>query len=278
MTRDAWLAKHPYLRPAADLQASIETTLTGIPIQRVDVSDWSNYVDSFHAGIPLLRSSSVEVDLHQVATVVMSLIHSLASIPSFGKLAEETRALTAELHRDSRSYREIAECLAGKDCHSAVHSGLIHYLGWTVLARYLRPLVDAFASWRNEEQWFRNYCPTCGARPAMAQLLGTDPGRLRFLSCGCCETRWRYRRTQCPFCETDEEHWLTVLTVEGETQLRIDYCPACSGYLKTYNGSGNEGVMLADWTSLHLDVIAHDRGLKRFAGSLYQLSGISGAT
>ena len=29
--------------------------------------------------------------------------------------------------------------------------------------------------------------------------------------------------------------------------------------------------MLADWTSLHIDVLAIDRGLKRFAPSLYDL-------
>jgi hypothetical protein len=30
-------------------------------------------------------------------------------------------------------------------------------------------------------------------------------------------------------------------------------------------------VLLADWTSLHLDVLARDRGLKRLAASLYEL-------
>jgi hypothetical protein len=28
--------------------------------------------------------------------------------------------------------------------------------------------------------------------------------------------------------------------------------------------------MLADWTSLHVDLIASDRGLKRLASSLYE--------
>ena len=28
--------------------------------------------------------------------------------------------------------------------------------------------------------------------------------------------------------------------------------------------------MLSDWSSLHLDLIAHDRGLKRLAASLYE--------
>ena len=62
-----------------------------------------------------------------------------------------------------------------------------------------------------------------------------------------------------------------AMAVEGEGGLRIDYCEACGGYLKTYNGEGNESVLLADWTSLHLDILARDRGLKRRAASLYDL-------
>ena len=62
-----------------------------------------------------------------------------------------------------------------------------------------------------------------------------------------------------------------MVAVEGEAGLRIDYCDACSGYLKTYDGEGSESVLLADWTSLHLDVVAHDRGLERKAASLYEI-------
>jgi FdhE protein len=59
--------------------------------------------------------------------------------------------------------------------------------------------------------------------------------------------------------------------VEGEGKLRIDHCESCGGYTKTYNGSGNESLLLADWTSLHLDVIALNQGLHRSAASLYEL-------
>jgi FdhE protein len=62
-----------------------------------------------------------------------------------------------------------------------------------------------------------------------------------------------------------------VLTIEGEAPLRIDHCESCSGYLKTYDGEGHESVLLADWTSIHLDIIAQDQGLKRLATSLYHL-------
>jgi FdhE protein len=105
----------------------------------------------------------------------------------------------------------------------------------------------------------------------MARLVGVDPGRRRLLSCGCCGTRWRYRRIGCPFCESADEHRLSALAIEGEKYLRIDYCQSCRAYLKTYSGEGCETFFLADWTSLHLDVIARDRGLKRLANSLYEL-------
>jgi len=103
----------------------------------------------------------------------------------------------------------------------------------------------------------------------MAQLVGVDPGRMRLLSCGCCGTRWQFKRTGCPFCETDSQRLASVI-IEDETGLRIDHCESCGGYLKTYDGQGNESLLLSDWSSLHLDLIAHDRGLKRLAASLYE--------
>jgi FdhE protein len=62
-----------------------------------------------------------------------------------------------------------------------------------------------------------------------------------------------------------------VLAVQGERDLRVDYCESCCGYLKTYVGRGSENVLLADWTSIHLDLIAQNRGLRRPAASLYGL-------
>src|SRR5262249_51262567 len=94
--------------------------------------------------------------------------------------------------------------------------------------------------------------------------------RKRLLACGCCRTRWSYPRTTCPFCESDSQR-LAVLAIEGEGGLRIDHCEACGGYLKTYDGRGDEAGMLADRTSLDIDVVARERGLKRLARSLFDL-------
>jgi FdhE protein len=257
MTRDVWLARHPYLQPVADVHALVEAMAAGVAVPTAPIPDWDHYASDFHAGVPLLQSSTVAFDFVAVETAVYSLIREVASASLPEPLATSCRDLVAELETT--------------DLRAPVHPGLLCYLGWAVLARYLAPVVGAFDAWRNEERWLRNYCPTCGELPAMAQLVGKDPGRLRKLSCGRCRTRWRYRRTGCPFCDSQDEHRLAVVSVEHEAGLRIDYCDVCSGYLKTYDGEGSESVLLADWTSLHLDMIARDRGLKRLAVSLYDL-------
>jgi FdhE protein len=272
MTQDVWLVKHPYLRGVADLQTLIDAAVAEVPIPGACVPSWDDYISDFHAGIPLLRSSRVAIDFRDLERALTSLVEVLALKPLPGKLAQESRTLEAQLNGDQDSPRRALAWLLDKDSFTPTNPGLLRYLGWTVLARYLHPVVCAFNGWRDEERWLRSYCPTCGALAAMAQLVGTDPGRLRFLSCGCCRSRWRYRRTGCPFCQREDDHRLAVVAVAGEAGLRIDYCEACSGYIKTYEGAGSESVLLADWTSFHLDVIACDRGLKRLAASLYALA------
>ena len=272
VTQDVWLSTHAYLQPVALLHAVVDTAAAGILNEDPYVPNWDDYTADFQQGMPLLESSAAIIDLTAAASAVMLLIEKLASALLPGKVAQETRDLDSELRCDPDAPRRAVAWLLDRDVYASACPGLLRYFGWTALAHHLRPVVDAFAGWREEERWLRNYCPTCGSRPSMAQLVGTDPGRLRLLSCGCCKTRWRYRRTGCPFCENQNDHRLAVLAVEGEGGLRIDYCESCHGYLKTYDGEGSENVLLADWTSIHHDIIACDRGLKRSAASLYEFN------
>lgn len=269
MTRDAWLEAHAYLRPVADLSAEIDRATAGIEVFDAHMPDWDDYRADFLAGVPLLSSAGAAVDLEPGSRMAAALLERLASESSSGSLADETRALDAELRLEPDLSRRIADFLLGDDTLTSRSPGLLRYLGWTAMARFLRPVVNGFAAWRDEERWLRKYCPTCGSLPAMAQLVGADPGRMRLLSCGCCGTRWQFKRTGCPFCESDSQR-LASVTIEKEPGLRIDHCESCAGYLKTYDGEGNETLLLSDWSSFHLDLIAHDRGLKKLATSLYE--------
>jgi FdhE protein len=271
MTQDVWLESHPYLRPVADFHAQVAMAAASIPSGSAQIPNWDNYRGDYQAGVPLLRSAHAAIDFEPAEAILVSLVESMASKPSPEKLALECRVSGTQLRGELNAPRRAVAWLLGEEAFNPAHPGLLRYLGWTALAKFLYPLGNAFATWREEEQWLRSYCPTCGTPPAMAQLVGSDPGRLRLLSCGCCSTRWRYRRIGCPFCQGADDHRLSALAIEGEKYLRIDYCQSCQAYLKTYDGAGSETLFLADWTSLHVDIIARDRGLNRLAASLYEV-------
>ena len=273
LTRDVWLETHGYLRPVAQLCARVESLAADVAVAHGSpgLPAWNDYADDFREGIPLLRSSSAAIDFEPAGRMTRSLVESVAHSVD-GPLRSEAAALGAELSARPDAHRLVAAWLLGEETFAPPSPGLLRYLGWTATSRYLAPLVDAFGRWRDEERWHRKYCPTCGSPPAMGQLIGVDPGRQRFLCCGACGSRWRHRRTQCPFCENDSQQ-LAVLAIQGEAGLRIDHCEACKGYLKTYDGQGDEAVQLLDWTSIHLDLLARDRGLQRMAASLYEIPG-----
>jgi FdhE protein len=269
MTPESWLEAHAYLRPLAELSAEVERAAAEIAIPEAPLPDWDDYRADFLAGVTLLQSTDAAVDLDPGGRMAAALIERLALARSSGWLAAEARALHAELQPDPHAARRIVDLLLGDQSAAPPFAGLMRYLGWTVMARFIGPIVVAFNSWRDEEKWHRRYCPACGSLPAMAQLAGEEHGRQRLLSCGCCGTRWHFSRTCCPFCESDSQRLESVI-VEGEAGLRIDHCASCGGYLKTYDGLGNESLLLSDWSSLHLDALAADRGLKRLAASLYE--------
>lgn len=282
MTLDDWVASHPFLRPIALMRARIDAAVdagasaTALPV-------WEEYAEDFATGTPLLRSFDAAVDLEPAGRRIVAAIErlalserseskGLASGPAGDTLTTDARALCLELDGVGEPpHRLVVDWLLGDDRWRPPAAGLLHCAGWLALSASLRPVLDGFARWRDDDRWLRRYCPACGSLPAMAQLAGRDPGRRRLLSCGRCASRWRYGRTECPFCEKDS-HRLAGHAVHGESGLRIDYCEACRGYLKTYDGEGDEAVLLADWTSIHLDVAAQDRGLTRAATSLYDFA------
>ncbi|HEY1252697.1 MAG TPA: formate dehydrogenase accessory protein FdhE [Thermoanaerobaculia bacterium] len=273
---EAWLEAHAFLRPLAEVCARVERAADRVASggPRLEPPAFDDHRADFMAGVPALQGESTTVDLEPAGAAALALVRELASDPEAGRVGEDARALDAELRREPEAVRRVAAWLLGDDSLAVSSAGLLRYLGWTAASRCLAPVVAAFERWRmggegeNDERWLRRYCPLCGSGPAMAQLVGADPGRKRLLACGCCGSRWQFKRTGCPFCEADS-HKIAVVSVEGESGLRIDYCESCRGYVKTYDGQGKEGLLLADWTSLHIDLIAQDRGLTRMAASLY---------
>lgn len=271
MTRDQWIATHPYLNDAADFHGFVESTVKQASSGHISVPSWREYASDFQAGVPVLRSASDSIDLDCLSQSIGAVLEKLISGAVPQQVRDGSHALSAELRHTPDALPRATAWLLDRDSFQSLNAGLFWFVGWTVLAQHLTSLVTSLNEWRDEEQWLRNYCPVCGSLPAMAQIAGADTERVRLLSCGCCRCRWRYRRTGCPFCEETDDRQLMAVVIEGERELRIDYCKACGGYIKTYIGNGNEDLLLADWSSVHLDLVANDRGLKRYARSLYDV-------
>jgi len=271
MTLEKWISAHPYLRPIAEFHAQVTEAMNHAAMAKAGIPDWPNYAVDYREGLPLLRSSHTELNYMDLERIVASLLEQLVITPLPGPLKRECLDIWGQFQSSSEVRWRAVAALLGNEELAVLHPGLFRHIGWTALVRYLGPLLAAFEHWRDEESWSQPYCPVCGSGPSMSQLVGADSGRRRLLVCSRCETRWSFRRMGCPFCENTSSHRISVLAIEGEKHLRIDYCNSCSGYLKTYDGEGAENVMLADWTSLHLDLLAQDRGLKRLATSLYEI-------
>jgi FdhE protein len=158
--------------PLADLSAQVAHAAARIDVLDARMPDWENYRPDFLAGMPLLSSADAAIDLEPGGRMTEALLERLASETSSGKLTAEICALDTELRREPRVSRRIADFLPGDDTLRSSFPGLLRYLAWTATARFLRPLVNTFDNWRDEERWSRKYCPTCGSLPAMGQLVG----------------------------------------------------------------------------------------------------------
>ena len=114
--------------------------------------------------------------------------------------------------------------------------------------------------------WWEGYCPLCGAWPVVAEYAGLE--RKRLLRCGRCGTAWAIPALRCVFCDETDHESLGYLTPEegGEQKRSVEVCGTCKGYLKgvtTVRPLAPWAILLDDLMTVHLDVAALERGLRR---------------
>jgi FdhE protein len=115
----------------------------------------------------------------------------------------------------------------------------------------------------NTDTWGKSSCPICGSLPHLS-LLKEEVGK-RYLLCSYCGHSWRTDRLSCPFCNNKEQESLHYFYGEGEKVYRIDLCDKCHQYIKTIDTRtiGDEDMTLEDLATLHLDLLASEKGYKR---------------
>ena len=88
---------------------------------------------------------------------------------------------------------------------------------------------------------------------------------MRYSLCSWCACQWRVDRLSCSVCGNKEPGTLHYFCGEGEDAHRIDLCDACHHYIKTIDCRSLEAPdpCLEDLASLHLDVVAVQKGYER---------------
>jgi FdhE protein len=187
-------------------------------------------------------------------------------------------------HQDTKASRDLAESmrrgrLSPASLISDVLAGRAENLvqAWqtvqvdpslaaTVLRMTLFPLFTALneslTPLREGTAWPHGYCPTCGNRPLLGEFRGLE--QRRYLRCGLCAADWEAARLFCPFCGNRDHDQLGYLHVEGEeSSYKAATCNHCHGYVKmmsTLTALPPLPLLVADAASLHLDLIAAERG------------------
>lgn len=121
--------------------------------------------------------------------------------------------------------------------------------------------------------WGEGYCPVCGAWPIVAESVGIE--RKRRARCGRCGTAWSSQPLRCVYCnESHHEHLGYLTPEESEATRTVEVCKTCKGYLKgltTVRALAPWAVLLDDLTSVHLDLVALERGYQRPERPAYPL-------
>ncbi len=271
--RARWLQAHPFLIPMARFQDLLAGAAAHVTPPVPALPPLQAHREAFLAGTALLAGPTHGPALQAAgAAALRDLSARTAALELPKAIAEGLEEVRAALAKPGAAEAAVAWLVAGNpEAPGPVQPGLVRFLGWLALERVLRPLSAEFQAWRDEDRWRRPTCPTCGALPVMACLVDHAAGRERKLACGCCGTRWSWKRIGCPYCGNEAADRMAVLELDGPAGLRLDVCEPCKGYVKTYTGQGEEELFLSDWPTLVLDAMAAERGYQRRGASLYEL-------
>jgi FdhE protein len=144
-------------------------------------------------------------------------------------------------------------------------SNLLRILAQSSLKPALHAWAQSLGRTVGLDRWQRGHCPMCGNAPALSEIQGKEGERR--LRCSLCGTGWYYPRLQCAFCGRRGHKTLGYIAVEGEEEkYRVQTCDSCHHYIKvvvTFDPILPDLLPVEDLATLHLDLVANERGFTR---------------
>ncbi len=250
------------LQPAVRLQIEVLRTIYTLPVTVYAMSlTTEEVITRWSTGTPLLHNVSLPIDPVQFRALFQHLAavayqHERAQcVADLDPLALAHMLLSGD--RQALIHQIQASACSPESIITLLRLALLPFL--EQVAEQLTPLRTS-PDVQRRAPWKHGYCPTCGAWPLLATVHGQE--QQRYLHCGMCATTWPAERVWCPFCDTRDHTQLGYLQVEDSPQS-IAVCDACHSYLKvhkTLQRLTTPQLLVAEVASIHLDLIALDRG------------------
>jgi FdhE protein len=218
-------------------------------------------------GFSLIQKEDFPLDMQ----ASMKLFQSLCQIwgTSNPHMAEQVKKINEVIDSKKIDLKKLLKMGAnGKKVEQvAAEFGLdkkvFAFLVWNSIKPSIEAGMEQLSSELDSESWLKGYCPVCGSLPHLS-LLREEIGK-RYLICSFCGYSWRIDRLICPFCNNTEQEFLQYFYGEGEETYRIHLCNKCHQYIKTIDLRvlGESDPSLEDLATLHLDILASQKGYKR---------------
>jgi FdhE protein len=218
-------------------------------------------------GFPILERKDFQMDIEASTT----LFHSLCNIGKHANpyMAEQARKIGEAIDNKGIDPKELLKPGVKEQRIDQIANafGLDKKVLLFLIQSSIKPSIEAgMEQLLNEldtSTWLKGFCPVCGSLPYLS-LLKEEVGK-RYLLCSYCGYQWRIERLVCPFCGNKEQESLQYFHAEGGEAHRIDLCEKCHQYIKTIDLRKTEALdpSLEDLATLHLDILASQKGYKR---------------
>jgi FdhE protein len=236
---------------------------------------------AFSQGVPILGNNAFSVPLDSLEKSADRLIPGL--IRGFPKISEQLSVISRAIETSPPNLFGAAdEDLFMIDKHVeelaaklGVDPEILRFALTQLVKPYAAKRAEAFAELIQESKWLKGYCPICGSWPEMGFLEGRE-GR-RWLRCSFCSHEWRFSRTECPFCESDNAENVEIYYSEDRPFERAELCPECKKYLVSLDLRDRQGIVrdVAALGMVYLDILAQEKGFSPGAASSWNIFGES---
>jgi len=224
-------------------------------------------------GFPLIRRDEFMIDVPAASALFEAICSSVKNtnekIGNSIRILEEAFSVNALRREDLLKHHAdeayIDSVTRDFDIDISILKFLIHMSIYPSLHSNAEMLKDQF----DLKQWLRGYCPICGSSPHMSQF--NTEGQRSYL-CSFCGFEWPGERLKCPFCENTDHKKLHYFYAEGDEAYRVDLCDNCNQYIKTVDSRKLDyepDLELEDILTIHLDILASEKGYKRPVASLW---------